>query len=115
MMDKSQEEILNWLLSAASSEGQSLYKYNGMSEEEYFSPHKCPVCGKFEFPTHGSFDICDVCGWEDDFSQEQDPEFGGANWEGLKGYRALYKAGMHEASNEEKRAWLVSHKIYDFT
>lgn len=80
---------------------------------EFYKPHMCPVCGKFEFPAHGSFDICDVCGWEDDATQEEDPEAGGANWEGLKGYRALYKAGLHEAPTEEKLKWLKDNKIYE--
>ena len=85
-----------------------------IDREDYFMPHMCPVCGKFEFPTHGSFDICDVCGWEDDSAQENEEEDeGGANWEGLKGYRALYKAGMHEASEEEREKWLIDNHIYD--
>lgn len=28
-------------------------------------PHKCPVCGEYEFPNELSSDICPVCGWED--------------------------------------------------
>jgi len=69
-------------------------------------PHKCPVCGEYEFPAFDSFDVCEVCGWEDDWVQENDPDFGGANWETLRGYRALYKAKMHEASDDDKRKWL---------
>ena len=84
-----------------------------ISKEEYNKPHLCPVCGKYEFPIHGSFDICEVCGWEDDAVQEEDHEFGGANWEGLKGYRALYKAGLHEAPNDVKSKWLKDNHIYD--
>lgn len=31
-----------------------------------FTTHLCPVCGDYEFSGNGSFDICEVCGWEDD-------------------------------------------------
>lgn len=43
---------------------------------------RCPCCGFFTFgnkPT-GTFEICQVCYWEDDQIQNEDPEFdGGAN------------------------------------
>lgn len=28
-------------------------------------PHKCPICGEYEFADELSSDICPVCGWED--------------------------------------------------
>lgn len=29
-------------------------------------PHKCPVCGEYIFDFELSYDICSVCGWNDD-------------------------------------------------
>ncbi len=78
-------------------------------DKEFREPHKCPVCGEYEFSQQGSYEICDVCGWEDDSLQETDPDYGGANWETLKGYKALYKAGKHNESNDVKFAWLKDH------
>ena len=41
---------------------------------------KCPVCGKYIFKEENDFDICDVCGWENDGIQYRDRNFaGGAN------------------------------------
>lgn len=52
------------------------------------TPHKCPVCGKTEFPERGSFDICTECGWEDDMIQTDYPdEEAGANMMSLNEYK----------------------------
>ena len=37
-------------------------------------PHKCPVCGKTVFSEYNSYEICEVCGWEDETSSERYPE-----------------------------------------
>ena len=57
-------------------------------------PHMCPVCGQYEFPTKASFDICDVCGWEDDYIQEIEPDLaGGANKYSLNENRKRWANG----------------------
>lgn len=35
---------------------------------------KCPVCGKFEFERENNFEICEVCGWENDGIQFDNPD-----------------------------------------
>ncbi len=47
--------------------------------------YTCPACGflTFDEPT-GSYDICELCGWEDDNVQLANPRLrGGANKENL--------------------------------
>ena len=54
---------------------------------------KCPVCGKYTFQFGpGSYEICPVCGWEDDKAQYKDPNLkGGANKLSLKEYKEQYE------------------------
>ena len=69
--------------------------------------HMCPVCGRYEFEEEGSFDICEVCGWEDDNYQERHPDYvDGANHISLNQARILFlelgvcKHWMLETGNE---------------
>ena len=50
-----------------------------------WSMYPCPSCGFIAFSEPpGSFEICGICGWEDDIVQLVDPTFnGGANWDSL--------------------------------
>lgn len=41
---------------------------------------KCPVCGEYEFEKEDDYDICEVCGWENEkFQFDYPDEDGGAN------------------------------------
>lgn len=52
----------------------------------------CPVCGEYYFGERNAFEICPVCGWEDDPVQREDPDFeGGANELSLNQYRIKYQ------------------------
>lgn len=56
--------------------------------------HKCPVCGKYEFDEYDSYDICPVCGWEDDAYQIENPDDDcGANNVCLNKAIEMYKQG----------------------
>ncbi|WP_420793545.1 CPCC family cysteine-rich protein [Roseinatronobacter alkalisoli] len=57
---------------------------------------KCPCCETGVLSESGVYEICSVCGWEDDPIQSRDPDFaGGANklslrqaqkeWKNVKG------------------------------
>lgn len=57
-------------------------------------PHKCPICGAYEFPYEHSFDICEVCGWEDDlYINDDGEEDTGANRCTPRVARMLWKHG----------------------
>lgn len=64
-----------------------------MNPEEEEKSYPCPCCGFLTLsgPTRGTFDICPVCGWEDDEVQFNDPEYrGGANYLSLNEARSNY-------------------------
>lgn len=54
-------------------------------------PHKCPVCGKFEFPYEDSFESCEVCGWADDGFQVAYPDETGDNTITFNEAKKLYR------------------------
>lgn len=50
--------------------------------------HACPVCRHHTLSERGAYEICSVCGWEDDPAQAADPDFaGGANRQSLNAAR----------------------------
>lgn len=70
------------------------------------TPHKCPICHKYEFKNIGCFDICPFCGWEDDDVQLNEPDYaGGANELSLNAYREKYEKLIAE---NPKYKWIKS-------
>lgn len=54
--------------------------------------HLCPICGKHQFSRHDSFEICPICGWENDGVQFNHPDFpGGANPLSQNDYRKQWQ------------------------
>ena len=69
--------------------------------------HPCPVCGKVYFWTPAEFDICPVCGWEDDNLQYIKPWYsGGANI--LSARQAQLEFSLRE--HEDTQAWLMNRE-----
>jgi hypothetical protein len=57
---------------------------------------KCECCGFFTLPEDSIFEICPLCGWQDDGVQNDDPDYAG---------------GANELSlNEYRSQWLKEHK-----
>lgn len=57
--------------------------------------YACPCCGYLTFGEEppGTFEICPVCGWEDDEAQFRDPTYeGGANSVSLEQARKNFAA-----------------------
>jgi len=53
----------------------------------------CPCCGSKVLRERGAFEICSVCGWEDDPAQAKDSDLaGGANTMSLSDARAAWQA-----------------------
>lgn len=73
-----------------------------MAKKNLADKHLCPVCGKFEFDRRLSMEICEVCGWQDDIFDEDDPEADtGANEMSLSEYRNAYENGWRPDWVEE--------------
>lgn len=56
--------------------------------------HSCPCCGFLtrSESDYGTFEICPICNWEDDYVQANNPNYkGGANQESLNEARDNYK------------------------
>lgn len=54
----------------------------------------CPVCGKHHFEEEDFYEICPVCGWEDDGIQRDDPDYtGGANKMSLNQAKEAFAKG----------------------
>ncbi|MBR3636875.1 MAG: hypothetical protein IKN45_03035 [Lachnospiraceae bacterium] len=52
----------------------------------------CPCCGHYLFDENGDFNICGICKWENDKTQNNDPRFkGGANKDCLVDYRIRFR------------------------
>ena len=62
---------------------------------------KCPVCGKYEFERDSDYSYCDVCKWQNDGLQLDNPDDGdGANRISLSHYREYWKKhGTHPPKN----------------
>ena len=66
------------------------------------APHKCPICGKYEFPDRNSYDICPNCGWEDEEASDEDDLISyilGANGMTKQRYREQYEKLLKEDPN----------------
>ncbi|GHT80939.1 hypothetical protein FACS1894125_0710 [Actinomycetota bacterium] len=84
---------------------EQLYHCINLPQEQYIGTNKgsymekdelmkCACCGFQTLKNY--YDICDVCGWQQDDIQEEDPDFkGGANSQSLNEYRTKWLKEHH--------------------
>lgn len=66
-------------------------KQEDLEQEETYM---CPCCGEYAFSGENTFEICEVCGWENNRVQTEYPDFaGGANHMSLNEARESFRAG----------------------
>lgn len=71
--------------------------------------YACPCCGykTLDCEPPGTYDICDICFWEDDGVQYNDPDYEGA--QSLRQYQKSYLLGrvnrMPTANDEQDENW----------
>lgn len=64
---------------------------------------QCPCCDYWTLLEPSAYEICDVCGWEDDFVQKENPNFdGGANDLSLIQARNLWRIKMAKEQTHNK-------------
>lgn len=80
-------------LAGAEAGQDSILKSAMMKEKANYSLHPCPRCGQPTLYELGVYELCSVCGWEDDPVQSADPKYeGGANASSLREAQAHWKA-----------------------
>lgn len=74
----------------------------------------CPCCGykSLDLKPPGTFTICEICDWEDDAVQFDEPDYeGGANGYSLRQsqhkYANGYRARYNEPSFEKDSDWVL--------
>ena len=83
-------------LQALAEDEKTAWAYDEYCEtvKSVFGKVKCPMCGKYTFEEVDDYDVCQVCGWENEDFQYRTPDFaGGANDMSLNQAREAYKRG----------------------
>ena len=62
---------------------------------------RCPICGNMAFEEEDDYDICEVCGWENDSAHFLSPD----QYHGPNGKWSL---------NDAKKAWAEGQTLFDF-
>lgn len=77
---------------------------------------KCPVCSKHNFKGYGDFEVCPICGWEDDEWQRRNPdEAGGANPLSLNQFKAEWAEEQERFETDNLSATGANPFISGFT
>ena len=69
---------------------------------------QCACCGERSLPPVSAFEICPICGWQDDDIQNEEPSLdGGANELSLDDAKKEYLGRAETMTEQEKSALIV--------
>jgi hypothetical protein len=73
-------------------------------------PHQCRMCGMYEITE--AFEICQVCGWEDDFHNEDPDEEGGPNHMSFNQYKNIWENNKTKIMNCDNSKGQLVERIF---
>ena len=84
--------IVDYMAEQFEDETQGVHEIGKENRSLMDKKYACPCCGEMTLDDQGEFDICDVCDWQDDPLQAENPDDDmGANWLSLNQYRAEWE------------------------
>jgi len=71
----------------------------------------CPVCESCNFSSQGNYDICPICGWENDGVQMDNHDYeGGANELSVNEFKVLYQLRNMNEKADALRVIIEHHE-----
>jgi len=82
-------------------------------ETKIVRPYLCPVCGMFEIKEPCHYEICEICGWQDDGDHEFPDENGGPYVISFHLYKNVWLNNSEKIRNYENSKSELVEKLFN--